>query len=111
MELFNYQSLWVAYILALSVLGVSGYLIIQPIPYRWIKWNLLVAIMVFLVAPIQTHENWMIPGAIYFLFEHYFIGNADAVEILYQLFQHVAVAVFATSMILFGLHQFAQKQG
>lgn len=103
MELFQYQDLWLGYIGALVVLGVSGYLIIKPIPIRWVKWNLVVGIMVFFAAPIQVDDNWMVPSALYFVFEHFFVGNPEAIDIFYQLIQHVVVALVATSLMLFSI--------
>ena len=110
MELFNYQDLWIAYIIALCVLGISGYMIIKPIPYRWIKWNLLVAIIVFLASPIQTQEHWMIPSALYILFEYFFIGNETVIDKLYELLQHVAVACVVTSLMLLSIHLMSNNQ-
>lgn len=103
MELFQYQNLWFGYIGALVVLGISGYLIIKPIPVIWIRWNLLVAIMVFLAAPIQIEDHWMVPSALYFIFEHFFVGNPLAIEVLYQLLQHVGVAIIATSLMILSI--------
>lgn len=109
MEFFEYDNLWIAYITALGVLGLSGYMIIKPIPYRWIKWNLVVAIIVFLASPIQTEEQWMIPSALYFLFEYFFVGNLNAIEVLHKLLQHVVVACIVTSLMLTSIHLMSTK--
>ena len=104
MPIFEYQNLWYAYIAALAVLGICGFFILKPIPFRWIKWNLLVAVIVFLGAPLQMSEHWMTPSSIYFLFEYFFVGNTEAIQVLHQLLMHVAIAVISTSCIIFGLH-------
>ena len=108
MAFFEYQTLWIVYISALAILGLSGYLIIKPIPYRWIKWNVLVAVMVFLAAPIQTNENWMIPSILYFLFEYYFIKNTESIQVLHQLLMHVGIGIAATSCMLVGINLFSK---
>ena len=87
MPIFEYQNLWYAYIAALAVLGICGFFILKPIPFRWIKWNILVAVIVFLGAPLQMSDHWMTPSSIYFLFEYFFVGNTEAIQVLHQLLQ------------------------
>jgi|GEM_PF-1319332 len=104
MALFEYQTLWIGYIVALAIMGISGYFLIKPIPWGWLRWNLLVAIMVFFAAPIQMSNDWMVPSALYFLFEYFFIQNEQAISVLVQLGQHVMIALIVTSLMLYGIH-------
>jgi len=104
MDLFTYKDLWVFYLIGLALAGVSLYFVLRLLPWRWFRWNLLAASVVFLAAPIEVkNDDWMVPGAIYFVYEQFFVHSSNSTAVLWQLLQHVAIAMTVTTLLWFGL--------
>ena len=104
MEFLNsYDTLWTIYLTAVAVLGLSGYLILRSLPLIWLRWVLLVSLMIFLVSPVKVNsDGWMVPGALYWLFERFFIQNPQADSVFSPILMNLAVGIIVTTLLWFG---------